>query len=258
MSQATPPAAAAALPPPPGRWTSTVAVVVPISGLVAAIATVIITYQISRISDLSSDIRELSGDVRALTGDVRNTNGRIDQIYPQILKVAEDIGSIRGSLEAATQKIATSSEKIDAATKRIDAIAEGEGSLTRRIEALVVGQEAQSRSVDDIKNAILLQGHKIDDIVDKINQTNPLLQKNSFLTGATVFSPTDLVEFLKGGAPDAKFVPIKWSDTKAAFFFKNLEDSGIDFGKFVIATKDADAAAGLKQVLLKTGLWVDK
>lgn len=259
MSQTTPPPDAAFPAPPSGRWASTVAVVVPISGLVAAIATVMITYQVSRISDLSSDIKELSGDVRALTGDVRNTNGRIDQIYPQILKSAEDVGSIKGSLEASAQKIATVSERIDAATKRVDAASEREDSLTKRMEALIAGQEAQSKIIEDMKNALTLQGHKIDDMVAKINQTNPLFQKNNFFTGVTIFSPTDLIDHFRNDNPSAKIIPINWADAKSsAIFYRALAESGLDFAKFVITTKDADAAMGLKQVLLKSGLSSDR
>ena len=139
-----------AAPPTPARsfWDIVLIGVVPVAALVAAIAAIIISYQISRISDLGSDIK--------------NVNGRVDQIYPLIAQSTADIGFIKGSLEVTSQKLAAASDKND--------------MLTKRLESLIAGQETQYENIKQLKSSTesvlsLMNGQQkqLDDIKSRIN-----------------------------------------------------------------------------------------
>ena len=112
--------------PGPTLWDAFLGGAVPIGGLVTAIAAIIISYQISRIGEIA--------------GDIKNTNGRIDQIYPLIATATGDIGAIKGSLEATSQRIVGAVEKNE--------------NLQKRLEALVSGQELQAKNIHDMSDAV--------------------------------------------------------------------------------------------------------
>jgi chromosome segregation ATPase len=98
--------------------------VIPVASVVAAVAMVIITYQVSRISDLGSD--------------VKNVNNRVDQLFPLISQSTADIGIIKGSLVATAQQIATAAERNENISKRLEALAANQESQSKNIQQLTL------------------------------------------------------------------------------------------------------------------------
>ena len=222
--------------PGPTLWDAFLGGAVPIGGLVTAIAAIIISYQISRIGEIA--------------GDIKNTNGRIDQIYPLIATATGDIGAIKGSLEATSQRIVGAVEKNE--------------NLQKRLEALVSGQELQAKNIHDMSDAVTKladavtgQQQRLAEISGKIG--NPLIHKNSFLTDSTIFSPKGLVSSAEDTLPNIKVIGVDWSDTKASdAFFKSMQDHNIDFNKVFMTTKDPVVAKDLNMIFMKSGFHIQQ
>ena len=219
--------------PAPAPGSTFLTVIVPISGVVAAIAAIVITYQISRISDLATDIR--------------NVNGRIDQIYTLNSQSTADLGFIKGSLEATAEKITAAAEKNEA--------------LTKRIETLIASEDATTKNIQDIGSSIIKlsttvnsQQSHLEEISDKINSLNPLIHKNNFWSDTTIFSPKELTNSIELSAPNANVIPFDWDNkTAVSDFIKLLSESGVGFGKFAVFTKDPAVGSMVKTILTKEG-----
>jgi chromosome segregation ATPase len=124
MSASTPPPAPPAAAPTNRGWDNILTIVIPVASVVAAVAMVIITYQVSRISDLGSD--------------VKNVNNRVDQLFPLISQSTADIGIIKGSLVATAQQIATAAERNENISKRLEALAANQESQSKNIQQLTL------------------------------------------------------------------------------------------------------------------------
>ncbi len=139
------------LTPPHPQWRDGfLMTVVPIAGLVTAIAAMIITYQVARISDLASDIK--------------NVNGRVDQIYPLIAKSTSDMGYLKANLETTTQKLTYSAEANDSLTRRIDSIVASQESYARILQST-------ADSVRSLTSSVRSQQQQLEDIKGKTNFT---------------------------------------------------------------------------------------
>jgi hypothetical protein len=219
-------------------WDNLVGVVVPVAGLVAAIATIVITYQVARLSDLGSDIK--------------NVNNRVDQLFPLISQSTADIGTIKGSLESTVQKIATAAERNEDTSKRLDKLVsdqEGQSKniqeLTISVASLVSTIKGEQQQLDDIKS----------EIKSKINYV-PMIGDTNPFHDATLFVPVELYkEGIGAKVPGASIVPIDWKDKDAALYFlKSLGASTVDFDKVIFTTRDAGVANDLRDAFTKGGV----
>jgi hypothetical protein len=220
------------------RWDSFVAVGVPVGALVAALAAIVITYQIARLSDLGSDIK--------------NVNSRVDQLFPLISQSTADIGTIKGSLESTAQKISTAAERNEDTSKRLDKLIGDQENQSKNIQELTI-------SVASLVSAIKGEQQQLDDIKSEIKSKinfSPISGEN-LLQNATLFVPVELYKAGLLGRPTAtNVVPIDWADKSAAIYFlKSLGESNkIDFDKVIFTTKDPDAAKNLGDAFTKAGL----
>ena len=225
---------AAPAPAAPSRWDVFLTASIPIAGLVVAIATIIISYQISRISDLA--------------GDIKSVNSRVDQIYPLIAQSTADIGYIKGSLESTTQKIANAAEKNEALTKQLSGLISNQEAQVKNIQDI-------GKSINNLASSIGIQQQQLEEIKRKINFNRTNINKENFFVESTIFSPKDLVKIISQNLTDSEVVPIDWSDRKAVSnFFQYLNESNIDFNKVVVSTKDPIVVKSIRGALLKSGL----
>ena len=140
-------------------------------------------YEISKVSDLGVDVKSLGVDVKA-------TNTRIDQTFSTLLQQASDIGSIKGDLRSAT-------DKITAAAASAAASAASSADLSSRLTSIVDKQDAQVTSIQDIKgsvaklvDAVASQQGELIKIEDKIGTpTRPFPQKKTELLGDGPLQP---------------------------------------------------------------------
>jgi hypothetical protein len=196
-------------------------------------------YQISKVSDVGADVRAITP--------------RIDQTYSTLLQQASDIGSIKGDLRAAT-------DKITAAAASAAASAASSAELTTRLTSIVDKQEAQVASIQDIKGSIAKVGDAVASqqielikIEDKIGTpTRPFPQKKTeLLDNSFVFASADLGKQLNDlgvkGTVTADFNnPMTFAD-----FAKLATEKPGSFKDMFMVTKDAAAAHAIQQVISK-------
>lgn len=131
--------------PSEGPWTK-VGVAATVAGVIAAVVFGVLSLV---LADAISKVSELGADVRA-------TNSRIDQIYPTLLQQSSDIGSIKGDLRAATDKITVAADRSEELSKRLTNIVDKETELVGK-------QETQLASIKEIRDAF----SKLFDAVDE-------------------------------------------------------------------------------------------
>ena len=102
-----------------------------VCALVVAGATIVTTVQLGRIATLADD--------------VRNTNTRVDEVYPSLVTLASDIGSIRGSLEVSAQKIAAVSDNLESMVPRLDAAVAAQEAQADNIEKMTAGMGSNNQ-----------------------------------------------------------------------------------------------------------------
>jgi hypothetical protein len=196
-------------------------------------------YQISKVSDVGADVRAITP--------------RIDQTYSTLLQQASDIGSIKGDLRAAT-------DKITAAAASATASAASSAELTTRLTSIVDKQEAQVASIQDIKgsitkivDAVAAQQGELIKIEDKVGTpTRPFPQKKTeLLDNSFVFSSADLGKQLSDlGVKYA--VTADFDDPKTfADIAKLVAEKRESFKGVYMVTKDAGAARAMQQVIGK-------
>jgi hypothetical protein len=138
-------------PPAEGFWAKQ-GVYVGMGGIAAAILIAIFAFwQAAEISKVS----EVGADVRAITP-------RIDQTYSTLLGQANDIGSIKGDLRAATDKITAAADRSADLTNHLTSIVDKQTALVEKQATLAEKQDAQIASIQEIKGSIT----KLIDVVD--------------------------------------------------------------------------------------------
>ena len=206
--------------------------------LLLGFCTLAVSWQVFKLSDLASD--------------VRNTNTRIDQIFPTLVQQSADLGSIKGSLEVSSQKIAIVADKLT--------------NVTDRLSASVAAQEAQIKNVQEIttsmaKLAISVQSNQtklesIEGTLNSIKQGLPL-KKSNYFDGTVVFSPDNQAKYLAEyiGSKNSKIFMVEWENAESLDkFLGAVKESKVDFSKFVWTTKDQDAATSLASAFTKAGI----
>jgi hypothetical protein len=206
------------------------------------------SYEISKVSDFGNDLKSVGADVRA-------TNTRIDQTYSTLLQQASDIGSIKGDLRAAT-------DKITAAAASAAASAASNAELTTRLTSIVDKQEAQVASIQEIKgsitkivDAVASQQGELIKIEDKVGtpprpfpqKKTELLDPDSFVFSSAEFAKAKLSDLDVKGVVTADF------DNPATFvdFAKLAAEKPGSFKEMFLVTKDAGVARAMQQVLGK-------
>lgn len=205
-------------------------------------------YQISKVSDVGNDLKSVGSEVKA-------TNTRIDQTFSTLLQQASDIGSIKGDLRAAT-------DKITAAAVSAAASAASSADLTTRLTSIVDKQEAQVASIQEIKgsitkivDAVASQQGELIKIEDKIGTlSRPLPQKKTeILNGQSfVFSSADVAKRLIDRLNELGIKPVTTDfDNPTTFqnFAKIAADKPGSFKDMFIVTTDPGAARALQQVI---------
>lgn len=212
--------------------------------LILAIAALLVAWQVSKISDLASDIR--------------NTNSRVDQLYPTLTQQATDFGVIKGSLEVASQKIGLVAEKLSIVTDRLSAAVSAQEVLNRNMQET-------SASIAKLNLTVQLNQQKLESIEGTLNGIKNLipLKKSNFFDGSYVFTSDSAKDGIRmvGNIPEpsdlkgAKVFPLDWSIASSSEkFLAAAKDANVDFGKFIITTKDPNSAEGLISVFKKAGI----
>ena len=157
VTKATPPQ-----PPTEGPWTKA-GVVATVAGVIAAVVFGVLSLV---LADAIFKVSELGADVRASTS-------RIDQTYSLLVPQASDIGSIKGDLRSATDKIAAAADRSEELSKRLTDIVGKQATLVER-------QEAQIASIKEIRDGLAKlfdaaseQHDELIKIEDKMGIPNP-------------------------------------------------------------------------------------
>jgi chromosome segregation ATPase len=153
--------------PPKGGFWERQGVYVGVAGIGAAILMGLFSFwqaaEISKVSDVAASLTSISGDVRA-------TNTRIDQVFPLITQQANDIGSIKGDLRAATDKITVAATQSEQLSNRLTAIVDKQAALAGE-------QNAQIETIKEIKGSIAklidTVGGQRDELIKIVDQIGP-------------------------------------------------------------------------------------
>lgn len=222
--------------PVEGPWTRAAVIVAVIIGALALWQ----TFSIFQLSELGADIRSTGGDVRA-------TNTRIDQIFPLITQQATDIGSIKGDLRAATDKITAAADR--------------SAELSNRLSGMVDKQDAQVRNIQEIQGSLAKLVGAVDEqhgelikIENKIGaQPSPFPLKKTELEEGYVFTSPAFAEAFVDKRNDlgAKEVATVDFGNPATFanFAKFAAEKPEAFKDMFFVTKDAAAALALQKIL---------
>lgn len=189
-----------------------------------------------------------------------STNTRVDQIYPTILQQTKDIaqqtaeiGSVKGELKSASDKVTAVAAQNEELLKRIGGLAEAQAGLITKRDTLFNNIEAIKSSVTKLVDDVSAQHDQLIRINDKIDKPTPGFpqKKTELLEGGFVFASKEYTNALKntfGGEVDVVPIGDKSTEFFARAFAKAAEENGKS-NAFYIFTKDAGLAGSLKGVL---------
>jgi hypothetical protein len=224
-----------------------------IGGIAAAILIGIFSFwqaaEISKVSDVGADVRAITP--------------RIDQTYSTLLGQANDIGSIKGDLRAATDKITAAADRSAELSNRLTSIVDKQAALVEKQAALVEKQDAQIASMQEIKgsvaklvDAVASQQGELIKIEDKIGTPiRPFPQKKTELLGeGYVFSSAEHAKILASQQNELGIKGVATVDFGNPETFQKLgaaagTDKSGDFKDMILVTKDAAMAHLLQQII---------
>ena len=166
------------------------------------------------------------------------------------MQQANDIGSIKGNLQAATDKITAAAARSEELSSRLTAMVDKQTTLLERQDAQIASIKEIQGSVTKLVGAVDEQRGELIKIEDKIEApSRPFPQKKTeLLDDSYVFASFDLVKAIESQQKDAGIRDLKAVDFSNHEIFEKLAGANPELFKNMFwVTKDAAAAAAFQQ-----------